>query len=302
MLSRTIESALAQSYAPTEIIVLDDGSTDDTPTIVKHYSTAVRYIRQDNCGVAVARTNACQLAAGEYIAFLDDDDLMTPDRLETLYSALTRYPEAVLAVGELATIDEDDTLIECPAARERQPVLETLYQDGFEAVMWPHVPAAPHTTLFRRSHGEQIGWFDTQYQHASEDKDFFARLGRLGPIVFVPKVVSLYRRGHASLTQNRIRTILTQLQLFTNALEFIGSSNDKLRKRLQLRMRLLLQDATRIIQSEGLGGATQTSSPNLRGFVVGLPARELLRYRFFQIKLFVKQVLKSLLSWLRSAR
>jgi len=91
--------------------------------------------------------------------------------------------------------------------------------------LWPKVPAAPHTTLFRKVDGEKIGWFDQQFSDASEDKDFFARLGQLGPVVYVPKIVSYYRRGHdGSLTSNHVRVAYRQFLLFEKHLKSLGQN------------------------------------------------------------------------------
>jgi len=231
-------SVFAQEYKPVEIVVVDDGSTDNTTELMDSYGDKVRYYWQENQGVAVTRTNACRLARGEYIAFQDDDDLMPLDRIVVLYEALRQHQSAVMAIGDWAAIDSDGNLtgtrwLPKDSSIDEQPIL---IRDGYEAVLWPKVPAAPHTTLFRRADGHKIGWFDHQYRNASEDKDFFARLGRLGSIVYVPKVVSYYRLGHTSLTSNGIAGACSKVLLFEKHLNLLESKQKKLRKRLQFRM------------------------------------------------------------------
>ncbi len=114
--------------------------------------------------------------------------------------------------------------------------------------MGPHVPATPHTTLFRKSDGEKVGWFDHKYRHASEDKDFFAKLGCLGPVVYTPNVVSYYRYGgHSSLTNNNnLRTYYSQLLLFENHLNNTDPKRKEFRRRLEQR---ILQTSTNIIKN-----------------------------------------------------
>lgn len=237
-LRQTMESVFAQQYDPVEIVVLDDGSTDGTHKLMKTYGDKVRYFRQENQGIAVARTNACQLANGDLIAFQDDDDLMPPDRITVLYEALCRHPSAVFAVGDWAQIDSSGK--QTGQRWLPEGVLSDnealLLLDAYEAVLWPKVPAVPHTTLFRREDGQRIGWFDMQFQNASEDKDFFARLGRLGPIVYVPKIVSYYRIGNESLTKNEISVACAQILLFEKHLNLLESEQTMLRKRLELRI------------------------------------------------------------------
>lgn len=242
-LAQTLDSALSQCYQPVEVLVLDDGSTDNTPGVVASYGDSIKYIRQQNTGISIARTNACKYANGKYVAFLDDDDLMPPERIILLYNALNKYPSAVFSVGDIANIDGHGNLtgqrwLPAGVVGNKEPVL---IEDGFEAVTWPIVPAALHSTLFRKSDGEKIGWFNPNYSHASEDKDFLARLGRLGPVVYVPEIVSYYRRGHASMTNKNISAIYSKLILLSNQLKSINSSNNRLKKRLQFRILLTLK-------------------------------------------------------------
>lgn len=238
LLPQTISSALAQTYRPVEIIVYDDGSTDDTPILMDNYRNRVRYYWQENQGVALTRTKACYFAKGDYISFLDDDDIMPPDKLTVLYEALCQYPSAIFSVGDLIVIDNDyNYFSDSSLDKKYMESYETrLISNGYEAVLWPRVQAAPHTTLFRKIHGKKIEWFDKQYRYASEDKDFFARLGRLGPIVHVSKIVSYYRRGHDSLSSNRIRSQYGRLLLFVNHLETLGPHRNALHRRLKLRI------------------------------------------------------------------
>ncbi len=289
LLPRTMESAFTQSYRPTEIIVLDDGSEDGTAQLMASYGDRIRYHRHQNQGIAAARSNACRMARGEYIAFLDDDDLIPPGRIGLLLEALQEHPQAVFAVGDLAVIDEQGN----PTGRRWLPEgalgrSRTLFERGDEAVLWPHVPAAPHTTLFRRSDGERIGWFDRQYRFAAEDKDFFARLGRLGAVVHVPEVVSLYRQGHSSLTNNSQRTLYSQLLLFRNHLQSLDSGRAEFRRRLQWR---ILHTLRQMRQNEAAGMEIAGDIPEdyLRGALRQLSFADRARYRLFSAKVFLRR-------------
>ena len=253
LIPQTLDSALAQSYEPFEIIVIDDGSTDSTPQVISSYGDRIRCVRQENQGIAVARTNGCKAAKGELIAFLDDDDLMPADRLDVLEDALRLHPECVFSTGDIAYLDSDGNLTGKRWLRKgtiggSSPVV---FERGYEAVMWPRVPATPHSTLFRRQLGEQIGWFNERYRYASEDKDFLARLARLGPIVYVPHIVSLYRRGHHSLTANAIRTEQGQMRFLLDHLQTLGGDGSVLETRLRSRICKGLCAINRLRDSEG---------------------------------------------------
>ena len=237
-LEQTLASVFKQNYEPVEIIVMDDGSTDGTREMLARYADRLTYYYQESQGIAAARGRASELANGELIAYQDDDDLMPENRIVHLYQALTAFPEAIFATGDFALIDSEGKLT---GHRWMPGNLDDvgeprLIADGQEAVLWPKVPAVPHTTLFRRDYGEAVGWFDLDFKYACSDADFLARLGQLGPIVYLPEVVSYYRRGHAAIWHDTIRTSVSQVQLWTKHLSLIGDSKPQLRQRLLQRL------------------------------------------------------------------
>ena len=104
-LPESIDSALAQNYRDVELLVVDDGSTDDTKTVVRQYGKGVRYHYQANAGVANAYNRALALAKGEYVHFLDADDVLTPDVTDRLAQLLDDFPGAGLAYGDALVMD-----------------------------------------------------------------------------------------------------------------------------------------------------------------------------------------------------
>jgi glycosyltransferase involved in cell wall biosynthesis len=248
-----MDSIMAQHYRPVEIVVLDDGSTDNTKELIENYGDKVRYFWQENKGIAATRTHACKLANGEYIAFQDDDDLMPPDRIDCLHQALRHHPSAVLATGDFEIIDADGNpsgirWLENNPDKEGE---EVLILNGHQAIMWPTVPAAPHTTLFRKADGERIGWFDHQFTYACSDKDFLARLAQLGPIVYVRKTVSYYRKGHPAIWSNKFKANYCRIMFYERHMRLLDKSQRKLYKRLQHRTLVTLKSIAKA-QSSGM--------------------------------------------------
>jgi glycosyltransferase involved in cell wall biosynthesis len=104
-LPEVVESALAQTYRDFEVIVIDDGSTDNTPEVASRFPPAVRYYRQENQGLSAVRNKGIELARGEYIIFLDSDDVLLKDALEKSVLFLDQHPEAGFCHGQFCTID-----------------------------------------------------------------------------------------------------------------------------------------------------------------------------------------------------
>jgi len=286
-------SVFAQQYKPVEIVVVDDGSTDNTQELMATYGDRIRYFWQENRGIASARTNGCRLARGELIAFQDDDDLMPSDRIVVLYEALREHPSAALALGDWAVMNGDGNL---SGQRSRvnihvdneEPIL---INDGYKAVLWPKVTPVPHTTLFRKADGDRIGWFDTRFFHACEDTDFFARCGKLGPIVYVPKVVSFYRREHGSLYSNSVLLTYSRLLLFEKHLTTMEAEQKDLRKRLQFRMLQSLKQLA-VYQSKGLKPPDSVSGDHLNRCLSLLGLRDHLAYTWLTL---IKLPIRSLI-------
>lgn len=242
LLPETMESIFAQSYRPVEIVVVDDGSSDGTSKLMETYGNKIRYIRQKNQGAAVARTTGGRLAKGEFIAFQDDDDSMVPDRIPLLIDGFRKFPSAVLAVGDYAFMDPagNPTGERCHFKIhdevKKSIRVPFLIEDGYAAVLWPKLTPLPHTTLFRKKDADRVGWFDSRFFYACSDTDFFARIGRLGAIAYVPEVVSYYRYGHASIWKNKILATYSQYLLFEKHIQLMGNNHPALRNQLRDRL------------------------------------------------------------------
>ncbi len=104
-LKDAVQSALEQTHPPLEIIVVDDGSTDNTPSVCQAFPPPVRYLRQENQGVSAARNHGVRAAQGEYIAFLDSDDVWEPDKLAAQLTVFKRYPEIAWCITDCTLVD-----------------------------------------------------------------------------------------------------------------------------------------------------------------------------------------------------
>ncbi len=178
-IGKAIESVLVQNYDPLEIIIVDDGSTDETANIVKSYNN-MRYIYQPNQGVATARNTGINSSRGKLIAFLDADDCWAPNKLNIQVDCLLKHPHIGCTLGRQKNFLEPGT--EKPFWLMEKHLLKD--HDGF-------LP----TALIRRDIFDKVGLFNPDYK-ISEDVEWFSRVKDASvPVMVVPEIV-LYRRIH----------------------------------------------------------------------------------------------------------
>lgn len=167
-----LDSVFAQNFPSLEIIVIDDGSTDETQTILTEYSAQIRYLYQTNAGSAVARNTGLQLARGKYIVFLDADDVLLPGKLVEQVQVLEKRPSLGLVHSGWQIIDESGHVL-----RNVEPWHEIPELD-LGAWVW-HKPAFMGAMMFRRSMLMQVDGFDAELRQ-SQDVDLLLRLGLAG--------------------------------------------------------------------------------------------------------------------------
>ncbi len=196
-IGEAIESVRAQTYAPVETIVVDDGSADGTAAVAAGYE-GVAVISQDNAGPAAARNRGFAAARGELIAFHDADDAMAPDKLEVQAGHLLAHPGVGCVLAEQELLVEPGT--ELPFWVEGSSVPTIMPPRPPELADEPLVH--PMTMVVRRAAFELVGSFDESLRMA-EDFDWMLRASEAGvEIARLPEVL-LRRRVHpASLTQD----------------------------------------------------------------------------------------------------
>jgi glycosyltransferase involved in cell wall biosynthesis len=170
-----VESALAQTYVDFEVLVVDDGSTDETERALQEYEGRIRYHRQENAGRAAARNTALRIAAGEFVAFLDSDDLWLPDKLAREVEALDAHPSAGLVHGHVEMIGDNGATLSRETASHRT-AFDHAHRHGatYEGYALDCV-CLTSTVMLRAAVIERIGGYDTRFE-ALEDLDLYLRL------------------------------------------------------------------------------------------------------------------------------
>jgi glycosyltransferase involved in cell wall biosynthesis len=182
----TLESVFAQTFTDYEVIVVNDGSPDDTAELLRPLAEQgrIRYIEQPNAGQAAARNRGLAEARGEFIAFLDDDDLWPPDKLEWQVAEMNSDPRLVAVYGWHQDAFSGD------------PPEEIVVNRQAVDIQWNNWIITPGQGLIRRQVTLAIGGFDLTLNGA-DDWDLWIRLFASGPVKYVRRV-SLYYRRHSS--------------------------------------------------------------------------------------------------------
>jgi len=192
-LADAIESVLAQSYPHHEIVVVDDGSTDNTWEVAGRYPGVAR-IHQSNKGLAAARNAGFHHARGEYLVFLDADDRLLPEALATGYGALQVRRDCAFVSGHHQLTAADGSFV----SRSCQRCVE---EEHYDALLRSNYIAMHATVMYRRTIFASTVRFNPSLR-ACEDYDVYLRVARTSPICCHHEVVAEYRRHGRNMSRN----------------------------------------------------------------------------------------------------
>ena len=197
-LTEAIESGLQQNYPHIELIVVDDGSPDCTAQVVSSYP-GVRYFRQNNVGVSVARNTGLMLSNGEYVLFLDGDDRLLPAAVQTGVDMLA-------ANQELAFVFAPFLIIDSSGSRCGRYHIPSIDQDPYVQLLQHNFIGSPGNVVFHRWVFSAVGGFDPSID-AAADYDLYLRVARSFKIAWHHEAVLEYRRHDSSMSRNSARML-----------------------------------------------------------------------------------------------
>jgi len=197
---QTLESVFAQTLQPKEIIVINDGSPDNTEEVLRPYieSGRIRYFSQPNAGQGAARNRGIALASGDFIALLDDDDYWPPDKLQWQVEVLANTPKAVIVYGNYTPFGTT-TGRQVPGTRGPSGSV-------FRRLLWENFICSPGQTLIRREALQHVGFFDESVWGA-DDWEVMLRLAKIGEFAFENRNALFYRFHIANASKNMLKMV-----------------------------------------------------------------------------------------------
>ena len=237
-----LESVFAQSYRPLEVIVVDDGSTDDTAAAVKKFPQVI-YVNQENGGPSRARNAGIKLARGEFIAFLDADDLWPQGKLHEQFELFRRHPNAGLVFGDMRIFSAQGQTQ--PSMFERYDLTENYFGnretvvDAVDKLM--HRNFIPTGTVMARKSALAAAGLFAENRRLAEDWDLWLRMAIRFHIAYAAKVWEL-KRAHQ---ENVSRDIEAMTVAALDVLEKFTSDNAELLDKRNALARLHLRNGYR---------------------------------------------------------
>lgn len=198
-LSYAVDSALAQDHRPLEVIIVDDGSTDNTPAVVAGYGDRVQCVRKANGGLPAARNTGIRSAIHPFVAFLDADDVWAPGFLPRVMEAFARSSSGY---GLVATRGQ-------PIDREGRPIARVRRDQDVHGLLKCRdiilrTRFSPSAVVARRDVFDVCGFFDESLT-SSEDRDMWIRIGAQFPMLLLPEALALIRNHPSSMSKNADR-------------------------------------------------------------------------------------------------
>ncbi len=212
-LDQAVESVLAQTYPHLEIIIVDDGSTDNTAEVAARYPK-VHYIYQENTGLAAARNAGLRASRGSILVFLDADDRLLSEAVEQGVQALQNSPESAFVSGRYRYTNEDNSIISEYSQEATDP-------DPYAAFLRGNYIGMHATVAYRRAPLEEVGGFNPQLP-ACEDYDLYLRIARKHPVSVHGNLVAEYRLHGQNMSRNPKLMLKTVLAVLNSNLQYVN--------------------------------------------------------------------------------
>jgi glycosyltransferase involved in cell wall biosynthesis len=231
ILKEAVESVLSQTYENYELIVVDDGSTDNTRLLLRSFKD-IRLVSQENKGVSAARNRGIEAATGDYLAFLDSDDLWLPEKLDSQMAFFHAHPDAMICQTQETWIRNGRRI---NPKKRHYKASGMFFERSLELCL-----VSPSAVVIKKDLLGRVGQFDEDLP-ACEDYDLWLRIGARYPVFLVDKPLVIKRGGHADqlsalsgLDKYRIQSLKKLLDSNMLTAEQRGESVTMLRKKCDI--------------------------------------------------------------------
>lgn len=212
---RTLDSVTSQHVLPSEIVIVDDGSSDNTVETIADYKSAkknaqvpIRVFRQNNMGAGAARNRAVKEATGEWIAFLDSDDIWMPGKMEAVWSSVEAYPDySIIAHDEYAVDEKDMESRRLCSLHKEYDELKDLFVQLYEGNIF-----STSCMVIKKEIIERAGGFDETLRSA-QDYDLWIRCSLFGKLHYIPEPYEIYVTREGNITANTYRRYNCEMRI-----------------------------------------------------------------------------------------
>ena len=270
-IAHAVQSVFDQDHRELEIIVVDDGSSDNTVGALASYQDRIQLIQQKNAGAAAARNAGLRAAQGELLAFLDADDWWETSRLSTQLAALKLFPSAAMVFSDFAVADQTGAILMPRGIRWKYGSVHDASAAPWQKIFTESMPMQPHTNeraeqninayhghilrwlfrgnfintcsvLLRREVFERIGEFDQSLQ-TEEDYEYWLRIARDSSIIYIDTPLVTFRKRPGQLTRSNqieriVQNVLTVIERTSKRVPTQLDPQEILSRVVQLHMRL----------------------------------------------------------------
>ena len=189
-----LDSVLAQTYKDYEIIIIDDGSSDDTKEVLKPYQDNIRYFYQENKGIPITRNKGIREAQGQYIAFLDSDDYWLSEKLERQIACFKKNPHYGMVATRCSSITQDGRFRERNRPGKSGWILNDLFKANF---------IRTSSAMIKKECFEKVGFFDESLPEC-EEYDLWLRIATRYPVGFINKPLTVYVDNPQGVSTNSL--------------------------------------------------------------------------------------------------
>lgn len=212
---RTLDSVLSQTCLPDEIMIVDDGSSDNTIETIEKYKKQnkgtfgnIKLFQQKNMGAGAARNRAVKEANGDWIAFLDSDDIWLPKKLEVVKNVMSEHPEVTIIAHDEYAVDENNMeSMKLCSLHEGYDETRDLFVQLYEGNLF-----STSCMVIKKEVIEKAGGFDESLRSA-QDYDLWIRCGMYGKLYYIPEPYEIYVTREGNITANTYRRYKCEMRI-----------------------------------------------------------------------------------------